>query len=150
VIDFHTGLGPHGYGEPIVGHRPGESGQARCRAWYGESLGEPLLGTSSSLPIAGLSQNAWGDAVGADRLTFIALEFGTYPKDAGIRAMREEHWLHAHGTVDWDSPETQRIKGALRHHFHPDTRAWKEMVLMRSRQVIGQAFAGLDNRPIAA
>ncbi len=150
VIDFHTGLGPHGYGEPIVGHRPGESGQARCRAWYGESLGEPLLGTSSSLPIAGLTQYAWAEEIGADRLTFIALEFGTYPKDDGIRAMREEHRLHAHGRVDWNDPETLRIKHALRRHFHPATRAWKEMVLMRSRQVIDQALAGLDNLPIAA
>ena len=36
-IDYHTGLGPFGHGEPIVGHKPGTPGQARCRAWYGGS-----------------------------------------------------------------------------------------------------------------
>lgn len=147
VIDFHTGLGPFGYGEPICGHRPGESGQARCRAWYGASLGEPLLGRSSSLPIAGLTQYAWAAAVGAERLTFIALEFGTYPPDEGTAALRADHWLHAHGRVDWDGAETRRIKAALRRFYHPDTTDWRQMVLFRSRLVIAEALAGMAATP---
>ncbi|MCX5570077.1 M14 family metallopeptidase [Kaistia nematophila] len=147
VIDYHTGLGPHGYGEPICGHRPGESGQARCRAWYGESLGEPMLGKSASLPIAGLTQYAWGREVGADRLTFVALEFGTFPPDEGAAALRADHWLHAHGSVDWPGEETRRIKAALRRFYHPDTPDWRQMVLLRSRQVIAQALAGMAATP---
>nr|WP_246429794.1 M14 family metallopeptidase [Prosthecomicrobium pneumaticum] len=143
VIDFHTGLGPFGYGEPICGHRPGESGQARCRAWYGDSLGEPMLGRSASLPIAGLSQYAWAAAIGAERLSFVALEFGTYPPDEGMAALRADHWLHAHGTPDWASEETRRIKAALRRFYHPDTPDWRQMVLLRSRLVVAQAFAGM-------
>ncbi len=143
VIDFHTGLGPFGYGEPICGHRPGESGQARCRAWYGAALGEPLLGTSASLPIAGLTQYAWAGAVGAERLSFVALEFGTYHPDEGMAALRADHWLHAQGAVDWASPEAQRIKAALRRFYHPDTPDWREKVLTRSRTIIGQALAGM-------
>ena len=143
VIDFHTGLGPFGYGEPICGHKPGESGQARCRTWYGDSLGEPMLGRSSSLPIAGLTQYAWAQAVGPDRLTFIALEFGTYPPDEGARALRADHWLHRHGRPDWTSGETQTIKAALRRFYHPDTPDWRQMVLLRSRLVVAQALAGL-------
>lgn len=143
VIDYHTGLGSHGYGEPICGHRPGESGQARCRAWYGHSLGEPLLGKSSSLPIAGLTQYAWARCVGGDKLTFIALEFGTYDAEVGADALRDDHWLHAYGTVDWASEETQRIKTNLRRFYHPDTQDWCELVLFRSRQVISQAVTGL-------
>lgn len=143
VIDFHTGLGPFGHGEPICGHKPGELGQRRCRAWYGESLGEPMLGKSASLPIAGLTQYEWARQVGAERLTFIALEFGTFAADIGAAALRDDHWLHARGEVVWDAPETQRIKAALRRFYHPDTPDWKEMVLLRSRQVIGQALAGV-------
>jgi len=143
VIDYHTGLGPHGHGEPICGHRPGESGQARCRAWYGDSLGEPLLGTSSSLPIAGLTQYAWAREVGAERLTFIALEFGTYTAEIGARALRDDHVLHRAGAVDWHGDTCKRVKSALRKFYHPDTGAWKEMVIFRSRQVIAQALNGL-------
>jgi hypothetical protein len=143
VIDYHTGLGPFGYAEPICGHRPGTSGQARCRAWYGESLGEPLLGKSASVPIAGLTQYAWARHVGDEVLTFIALEYGTYAVEEGANALRDEHWLHAYGEVDWASSETQRIKGALRRFYYPDTRDWKEAVLLRSRQVIDQALRGM-------
>jgi hypothetical protein len=143
VIDFHTGLGPHGHGEPICGHRPGEPGQARCRAWYGDSLGEPLLGTSFSLPIAGLTQYAWAREVGADKLTFVALEFGTYGAEVGACALRDDHVLHRAGEPDWHDDTCRRIKSALRKFYHPDTPAWKEMVIFRSRQVIAQALEGL-------
>lgn len=145
VIDYHSGLGPFGYGEPICGHRPGESGQARCRAWYGGSLGEPLLGTSASLPIAGLTQYAWARAVGAERLTFIALEFGTYEFAAGFVALQADHWLHAYGTVDWSSPITRDIKLRLKKFYYPETTDWTESVVLRSRQVVGQALAGLSS-----
>ena len=147
IIDYHTGLGPHGHGEPIIGHRPGESGQLRGRAWYGDSLGEPLLGRSSSIPIAGLTQYAWAREIGDDRLTFIALEYGTYPLDQGQRALRDDHILHRRGLPDWNDPECQRIKGALRKFNYPDVRPWKEMVVFRSRQVIAQALAGLSGAP---
>lgn len=149
VIDYHTGLGPFGYGEPICGHRPGESGQARCRAWYGESLGEPLLGKSSSLPIAGLTQYAWARAVGAERLSFVALEFGTFAPDLGAAALRDDHWLHREGAVDWGAPETARIKAALLRFYHPGTPDWCERVLLRSRQVVSQALAGMTGSPVA-
>jgi len=143
LIDYHSGLGPHGYGEPIVGHRPGTSGQARCRAWYGESLSEPLLGTSSSVPIDGLTQYAWERLIGSERLTFIALEYGTFAPDIGTAALRADHWLHAQGGVDWASDRTQAIKRVLRRFYDPGTQDWQESVLLRSRQIQAQALAGL-------
>ena len=57
--------------------------------------------------------------------------------------MREDHVLHGRGAVDWVDPETQRIKRALKRHFFPDTRPWREMVLFRSRQVLSLALQGL-------
>lgn len=143
VIDYHTGLGPYGYGEPICGSRPGEPGQARARAWYGPSLTEPLLGTSTSVVIPGLTQYIWSREVGIDRITFIALEYGTVPGPEVDDAVVAENWLHAHGKPDWASAETREIKARLRAVFHPDADDWKEMVLGRSRQVIRQTLDGL-------
>jgi hypothetical protein len=143
VIDYHSGLGPFGHGEPICGHRPGEPGQARCRAWYGASLGEPLLGTSASLPIAGLGQYAWARAIGPERLVFVAIEFGTYDREEGAVALRDDHILHAIGPVDWEAEATRRIKARLRRFYHPGTTDWCEMVLFRSRQLICQALDGM-------
>ena len=142
VIDFHSGLGPFGYGEPICSHEPDSPALKRARTWYGDSVTNPKLGTSSSVPLTGQSQGTWIRLLG-DRVTFIVLEFGTYNLDSGLVAMQADYWLHGRGAVDWNAAETRRIKAGIRKHFFPDTDDWKEMVLVRSRQVLRQAQAGL-------
>lgn len=142
VIDLHTGLGPYGYGEPICDHAPGSTGARLARCWYGESLTEPALGTSSSVAKFGLADYGWQQLVG-DSLVYIALEFGTYPFARMLAALRADHWLHLRGDPDWSSAQTRRIKADIRKYFYPDTADWKEMVLFRARQVIAQALAGL-------
>ena len=54
------------------------------------------------------------------------------------KSIAEEQSHSVYGTVDWASPETRRVKAALRKYFHPDNRDWKELILFRSRQVIAQ------------
>jgi hypothetical protein len=143
VIDYHTGLGPYGYGEPICAHLPGSAGMKRVVEMYGESVGVPELGTSSSIPLHGTSRALWNAKLG-DHYTCIALEYGTFPTDRGLAVLREDHWLHNQGEVnwqgevDWSAPETKRIKQQIRDHYFPDKADWKEMVLWRSRQIIRQ------------
>ena len=142
VIDYHTGLGPFGYGEPICSHAEGTASLARAKRWYGRSVTEPAIGTSSSVPKVGLNEWGWEAALGA-RLTFVALEYGTFPPESGRLVLREDHWLHAYSNVEWEAPETQRIKRQIREHFYPDSDDWREMVLFRSRQMVRQATEGL-------
>jgi Protein of unknown function (DUF2817) len=142
VIDFHTGLGPFGYGEPICDHPPGSRGAGLARAWYGDALTEPALGTSSSVAKFGLSDYGWQALVGKP-LVFVALEFGTFDFASMIRVMRADHHLHAAGRVDWQAERTRDIKAAIRRHFYPATADWQQAVLFRARQVIAQALAGL-------
>jgi hypothetical protein len=104
----------------------------------------PLLGTSSSVPKHGtVGTSFWQPHLGA-RVVYTALEYGTFSPDQGRGPMREDHVLHARGPIDWSAPETQRVKRNLRRHFFPDTQPWRELVLFRSRQVLGQALAGLS------
>jgi hypothetical protein len=142
VVDYHTGLGPHGYGEPICGHFPDTVMVKRARRWYGESVTEPELGTSSSVAKTGLGEYGWERMLG-EKVTCIAIEYGTYSPEMGRRALREDHWLHGFGRVDWSTPETRRIKQALRRQYYPDTHEWREMMLWRSRQILRQGLAGL-------
>ncbi|MBF0282411.1 MAG: M14 family metallopeptidase [Zetaproteobacteria bacterium] len=144
LIDFHTGIGPYGYGEPICDHPPGSLGVTLARQWYGEAVTEPALGTSISVAKHGLSDFGWINLIG-DPLVFIALEFGTYPFDSMLQALRADHWLHAKGVIDWNAPETHAIKAAIRQHFYPDHDDWRARVLTRSRQSIQQALTGLAN-----
>lgn len=142
AIDYHTGLGPYGYGELICSHAPDSAATQRARAWWGDSVTEPALGTSAASPRAGLTVFGWEPLIGP-QLTFVTLEYGTYPNPVIQAAMRDDHWLHQYSNVEWTSPQTQRIKLALRRAFFPDADDWKEMVLFRSRQVIRQTLAGL-------
>ena len=142
VIDYHTGLGPFGYGEPICNHPVDGVAVNRGKAWFGQSVTEPLLGTSSSTAKSGLSEFGWEFLLG-EKVTFVALEYGTYTPEEGRRALREDHWLHAYTNVDWNDPETKRIKAQIRRQYYPDTPDWKEMVLYRSRQILRQAQDGL-------
>ncbi len=144
IIDYHTGLGPFGYGEPICSHDAGTAALARAKRWYGDSVTEPAAGTSSSVLKSGLNEFGWMAKLGG-KATFVALEYGTYTPDEGRRALRDDHWLHTHGKVDWNSPETQRIKRQVRKQYYPDSDDWREMVLFRSRQLIRQALNGLAN-----
>ena len=147
ILDVHTGLGPHGHGEPICGHKRGTIGFDRVLSMYGDTVGLPAEGTSSSIQLHGTQREIWGPRLG-DNYTYVALEYGTFPSDNGTRTLRADHWLHHQAAlcnepVDWTAPETQAIKKALRDHYYPDTDLWREMVLWRGRQMIRQSLDGL-------
>lgn len=141
VIDFHTGLGPFGYGELITHYEPDSDGSARVRAFWGDSVTESKKGQTSSAARDGLGHYAFNRALPDARVTMATLEFGTYDRDSGLRAFIGDHWLHAYG--DPRGPEAGPIKAAIRRQFYPDTDDWKEAVLFRGDQAIRMAIAGL-------
>lgn len=145
VIDLHTGLGPYGYGEVICDHAPDSDGAHTAHDWYGDSVTLPLAGTSSSVPKLGLLDFAWHEIMQAHSC-FVTLEFGTYDIDALFEAVLADHRLHARGAIDWLDPRTSEIKHRILHHFYPSDNGWREMVLLRARQVIRLALQGLRNK----
>ena len=142
VVDIHTGLGPFGYGELICDHPAGSPETLRGRRWYGESMTEPALGTSTSVAKFGLLDYGWQQALGP-AVTFVTLEYGTYPVEDMFRQLRADHILHRHGAPEWRAPATQAVKATLKRHFFPDTAEWRAMVLARGREVLQQAETGL-------
>jgi hypothetical protein len=143
VIDYHTGLGPHGYGELISVHLPGTRAAARAKEWWGANVTEPLAGTSIAGARHGFGCRIWEEKLG-ERVTFITLEYGTYDTLATVRpALVADHWLHARGPVDWRDKRTQAIKRRLKDAMFPDTDDWREAVVWRSRQAIRMAVEGL-------
>jgi hypothetical protein len=142
VVDYHTGLGPFGYGEPISDHTPGSVNVERAKRWYGRSVTQPRLGTSSSVPKTGLAEYGWERMLG-ERVSFVALEYGTFPPANGLKVLRADHALHNTRNVDWTDPSTQEIKRAIKDHFAPDDLDWREMVLFRSRQILRLGLQGL-------
>ena len=146
IIDFHTGVGPYGYGMPVTFAQPANDGLARAFKWYGPSLlavnaqaeNKDLVGDVSGSLIESVPQ-LLPDA----EITAIALEFGTYPFENSFPVFREDHRLGLVG--ERHSPAAKKLKEELLEIFYPASNDWREIVWLRASQVIGQALAGLQS-----
>jgi hypothetical protein len=141
VIDFHTGLGPYGYGEPIVMARPEEAEYERARQWWGDNITSPAAGSSTSAVVLGTNLAGIAQALPRAELTGCGLEFGTIAMFDVLDAVRGDNWLHAHGRVD--SEEGRRLKRLIRDAFYCDKDDWKAMLLEQGIQRQREALRGL-------
>ncbi len=146
LIDFHTGLGPLGYGEPIFTGVDADEA-ARVREWYGPDMTAIQAGNSSSVMVQGPMINAvpsfFDDDAERPEITTLALEFGTLPEEIVLDVLRAEAWMHAHGDVNFDTPVGRTLKRRFRDAFYVDTDAWKKCIVDRSFEMTGHALAGL-------
>lgn len=142
IIDYHTGLGPYGYGELQCEHPSGLSGYERAVTIFGPSATSPDIGNSSSVIIPG-SQDAFWQRILGDRHTYVALEFGTYAPAPEV--LRNEHWLFLHRPEEVDSERGREVRNATKRRFYPQRPDWKEMVVWRSHQVHRQAMQALTS-----
>ena len=142
VIDYHTGLGPRGYGERICVHEPGSEGLERARAWYDDDVTSPALGNSASIEICGFNTAGMAESLPNTRLTTVALEYGTMPSPDVRLALRADNWLHIHG--DLESDKGRGIKRQIRDAFYQDQDDWKQAIWERGIETQRQALRGLD------
>ncbi|MDB5425946.1 MAG: hypothetical protein JWQ29_3362 [Phenylobacterium sp.] len=141
ILDYHTGLGPEGFGEPMASAAPGSGEYARAVAWHGPSVTSLLAGDSASAKLAGDWLDAAPALLAPAQATGVTLEFGTVDGARVGEALRADNWLHAHG--DPLSPQGQAIAAQMREAFYTDTDIWRGMVLGQSLIATRQAVAGL-------
>lgn len=139
IVDFHTGLGPYGYGE-LISTGTAEQ-KALARAWYGDQVTDPEAGTSTSASLVGTINFGVSDVLKEARLGFIALEFGTRDINQVLTALRGDNWLYHKGDVS--SPLGAKIKAEIRDAFYPEQDDWKSMVWDRACEVTDLALQGL-------
>ena len=141
IIDYHTGLGPWGFGEAIMTEAARTPAFRRARGWYGARLTTPADGSSASAPIAGDNLGAAPGLLPHAEVTGMALEFGTVSLARTFLALRADAWLHARG--DPASPQGRAIKAMVREAFYGDADDWKGMIAGQSLVACRQAVAGL-------
>jgi hypothetical protein len=127
IIDFHTGLGPYGYTEPIVGRPVADVAFARTRAWIGAAAKSLYGDGSASAEIVGDSLSVLPTFAPHATVDAVALECGIRPINEVALALRADAWLHAHG--DLSSPVAKQIKSMIRAAFHSDDILWQGMAL---------------------
>ena len=141
IIDYHTGLGPWGYAEPIMSDPVGSAAHDRGLAWFGAAITSPLDGSSTSAETAGDNLAAAPSIMPRAEVTGVALEYGVQTLAEVFLALRADAWLHAYG--DPLSPKGQEIKALIRAAFYGDADDWKGMVVGQSLTACRQAIAGL-------
>jgi hypothetical protein len=146
VIDFHTGLGPAGYGEPLSIVAPGAPAFTRARAWWGGEVTSTADGTSKSPPITGPLIGSVEESLPGAEVTAIGLEYGTIELTGVLDALRGDNWLYARGLkagVRMDSTLARDIKAKVREALYVDTDEWKQRVYARGADFVLKAFRGL-------
>jgi len=145
IIDYHTGLGPYGYGELQCETPSGLDGYQRALELFGPSVTSPDLGTSSSFRLTGTQDEYWERMLG-DRHTYVCLEFGTFGQEDSRKVLRDDHWLFAYHREQSDEPLGKKIRAATKHQYNPEIKDWQEMVVFRCDQVHRQAIAWMNSR----
>lgn len=140
LLDLHTGLGPPGYGEPIL-----DAGDSRAREralrWFGPDVRDLSAGESVSARLTGTMARGIERARPELELTLIGLEFGTRPVMEVLTALRADHWLHSHGGND--ATVAAQIRRQMREAFYCDTAAWQAAVYGRTADLAFRALRGL-------
>jgi hypothetical protein len=143
IVDFHTGLGPRGYGEIIGRGAPGDAQYERTVAWYGDQVKSAAVGNSTSVRLSGTIDFGYQRACPDAEQTAITLEFGTLPLEAVIDAIRADNWLYAKGGGQ-SSPLFEPIKAQIRSAFYGDDSLWKADIWARGQEIVEQALAGVN------
>ncbi|MGH8712868.1 MAG: M14 family metallopeptidase [Casimicrobiaceae bacterium] len=145
-IDFHTGLGPRGHGEKIYAGADVAADIARTKAWWGDDVTSYFDGSSTSAPLTGVNGYAAYDECPAAAFAGMALEYGTYPIEQTLQALRAEHWLHNHP----QAPASQRgeIKRTIRDVFYIDSDDWKAEVQAQAAAACRTAIGRLARKPV--
>ena len=141
-IDFHTGLGPYGTAELITDGGPGRPGHDRAVAWYEHGVVSIAAGQSASAVITGAMAAGLSQALPGAALTAIGAEFGTRPLEREVEALIARLWVRQHG--DPHDAFGRAVLREMRDCFYPDEDDWRELIWVRSRQVIRRALRGLS------
>jgi hypothetical protein len=142
IIDFHTGLGPFGYAEPIVGRALDDPGFIRARTWIGAAAKSMFGDNSVTAEINGDGLSAIPALMPFAVVDVVGLECGIRPINEVALALRADAWLHAHG--DPRSSAANPIKSMIRDAFHSSDPLWQGMALGQGLAAVQAALAGLS------
>lgn len=140
VLDLHSGLGPHGYGEPILVPR-NKSDAERARRWYGADVKDLSADESVAAQLVGCVADGIAASLKDAEVTYVGLEFGTQSMLQVLTALRADHWMHA--AANADAATRAAIQRQMREAFYCESPAWQTAVYGRAADFIFRACRGL-------
>jgi hypothetical protein len=147
-FDLHTGAGAFGHAMLMAVAQQTYPALARSQSIYGAWLYTVITGPAATSD-SGIAATATGytsqallDSMPGVELMQLVIECGTYDGERGHDALRDDHWLHLHG--DPQDRVGHRIKAALLEHFYPADTDWRELIHLRTRQILHRGLDALQ------
>jgi hypothetical protein len=136
-LDYHSGLGPYGYGSAVVMHT-GEA-LARARRFFGGWVEAPRARDAGKndefYVVQGHTADGFAGALPDTELTLVTLEFGTFAPERNLKSLIDDHWLSVCGEGD-----DAVVKREVLETHCPDDPEWRYAVWTRSEQAVRQAL----------
>ncbi len=140
LVDYHTGLGPYGYGS-MVALQQGEALARMRRAFGGRVEAVFEHGAPENFaPVYGHSTPGYERALPHATVTAGVLEFGTGRSERMLELLLRDQREWAAGPGRTDVPAVRR---ELLEFFYPGQPDWQRSLVDQSRLIIAQAFAFL-------
>ncbi|NLD67950.1 MAG: DUF2817 domain-containing protein [Limnobacter sp.] len=134
-LDIHTGLGESGSCELITGAAPDTPAFARAQQAWGGQVHSSYSGDSVSTPVNGLLDLGLAQALPPGcRFAFAYAEYGTWPPERVLRAMRADNWLHHHG--DRGDATGRAIESEMLEAFRPAAPDWAGAVVAHGASLV--------------
>ena len=143
-IDIHTAFGEYGDGILIPYYKPGGPDKAKFD-YLQKTYGSEKLyvgGFDPSIPShPRMPYEIATDFIPGLEMIATGLEFGTYDWDDGLNLIKYMNYLFTKG--DPLNPERPDLVEQYNKLCYPDKNDWREMVIVRGREVIDQTLAGM-------
>ncbi|MFA7666260.1 MAG: DUF2817 domain-containing protein [Burkholderiaceae bacterium] len=147
-LDFHTGLGESGACELICGAEPDSDAYRFAKQVWGDGVKSSQAGESVSTPVNGLLDLGVRRALPADtRFAFAFPEYGTWPPERVLFAMRADNWLHQHG--DPGDATGRAISAELLEALRPASRDWMRAVAEHGSRLVTDTLTRLPGASLA-
>lgn len=141
IVDYHSGVGPYGYGTAVCLHR--DAALARAQRIFGHWVLAPRQSDPDNpegfREVEGHCTDGYVRALPDSEVTSIVLEFGTLPLAPGLKTLIDEHRFYALG--DASGVRAAAARSAMLEHHLPDDPMWRESIWQRAQQVLRQALA---------
>jgi len=142
-IDVHTGLGPFGEDRLLVnGDAERDASVARMRVAYGPRVQSLDSSEGIAYRARGAQDGLYFRMFPGAQIFFAVQEFGTLHPVKVLAALRAENRRHHYGAANDDNDERlAHARAELLKVFCPPGRKWRERILRRGKEVIGQGLS---------
>lgn len=139
AVDYHTGVGPYGYGSIIAMQRGVRL--VRAQQVFGDWIISPRENPPAGfVDVTGHSTDGYEALFPHADVMAGVLEVGTYPQDIFIKQLLAEHRLTRHHGRDSGHPDLISARRDMVDFFIPNDPHWRAYLLHRGRQIFDQVL----------